>query len=74
MRPLTLSLLLTAILLATAATAAPLPDFEASYRLEQHNLRIGTASIALHTDDQGHYLYEFHSKPSRWIGWFINNQ
>ena len=74
MRPLTLSLLLTGILLATAATAAALPDFEASYRLEQHKLRIGTASIALHTDDQGHYLYEFHSKPSRWIGWFVNNQ
>jgi hypothetical protein len=60
--------------LSTAATALALPDFEARYRLEQHNLRIGTASIALQTDGQGHYLYKFHSKPSRWISWFADNQ
>jgi len=75
MRPLFLSqLLLTGSLLGVAAAAAPLPDFEASYRLEQHSLRIGTASIALHTDAQGQYLYEFHSWPNRWIAWFTNNE
>lgn len=75
MRPCTLSLLLlTGMLLASVATAALPPDFEASYRLEQHNLRIGTATIALHTDEQGRYRYAFHSEPSRWIGWFVDNQ
>ena len=75
MRPPTLSLLLLAgILPSVAATAAPLPDFEASYKLEQHNLRIGTATIALHTDKQGHYLYEFHSQQTGWIAWLMNNR
>ena len=68
MRRLALSLLLsTGVFLSTAAptaVAAPLPDFEASYKLEQHSLRIGTASISLHTDEQGHYLYEFRSQPT----------
>jgi hypothetical protein len=67
-------LLLSGILLTNTATATLPPDFEASYRLEQHNLRIGTATIALHTDELGHYRYEFHSAPSRWIGWFVDNQ
>jgi len=78
MRPHHLSMLwLTGsllILAAMAAMAAPLPDFEASYTLEQHSLRIGTASITLHTDAQGQYLYEFHSWPNRWIGWFTDNE
>ena len=74
MRPATVLLLLTGMLLAAAAAATPLPDFEASYRLEQHSLRIGTATIALQTDAQGHYLYEFHSQPNRWVAWFIDNQ
>ena len=75
MRAPTLSLLLLAgILPSVAATAAPLPDFEASYILEQHNLRIGTATIALHTDKQGHYLYEFRSQQTGWIAWLMNNR
>jgi hypothetical protein len=78
MRRLTLSLLLfTSVFLSTMApmtVAAPLPDFEASYKLEQHNLRIGTVSIALHTDKQGHYRYEFRSQPTGWISWLLNNQ
>ncbi|MGB5178776.1 MAG: DUF3108 domain-containing protein [Gammaproteobacteria bacterium] len=75
MRPRTLSLLLfTGILLTTAAAAVPLPDFKASYRLEQHDLHIGTASIAWHTDEQGRYLYEFHSRPVRWVSWFADNE
>jgi hypothetical protein len=75
MRRITLTLLLLSGMLLTAASAAtPLPDFEASYKLEQHGLRIGTASIALHTDEQGHYLYEFHSWPNRWIAWFTNKE
>lgn len=40
MRPPTLSLLLAGILPSVAATAAPLPDFEASYKLEQHYLPV----------------------------------
>lgn len=75
MRRYCLSLLsLAGSLLPLAAMAAPLPDFEASYTLEQHNLRIGTARIALHTDAQGQYLYEFHSWPNRWIAWFSDNE
>ena len=74
MRPRTLSLLLAGMLLTTAATAKPPPDFEARYKLEQHSLRIGTATLAFHTDEQGDYLYEFFSTPSRWIGWFVNNR
>jgi hypothetical protein len=75
MRRLTLSLLLfTGIVLTVAATGGPLPDFEASYKLEQHSLRIGTASIALGTDEQGHYLYEFRSQPTSWVSWLVNNQ
>jgi hypothetical protein len=75
MRPLGLSLLLfTGMLMNTAATAAPLPDFEARYRLEQHDLHIGTATITLHTDKQGGYLYEFHSQPVRWVSWFADNE
>jgi len=75
MRPSVLSLLLLAgSLLTIAAMAAPLPDFVASYTLEQHSLRIGTASIALHTDARGQYLYEFHSWPNRWIAWFADNE
>ena len=75
MRPPALSLLLLAgILPSVVATAAPPPDFEASYTLEQHNLRIGTATIALHTDKQGHYLYEFRSQQTGWIAWLMNNR
>ncbi|MEN8204459.1 MAG: DUF3108 domain-containing protein [Pseudomonadota bacterium] len=75
MRRLNLSLLLfTGMLLTVAAAAAPLPDFEASYKLEQHGLRIGTATLALHTDEQGQYQYEFRSRPTGWISWLINNQ
>lgn len=74
MRPLSLSLLLAGIFVTTAALAAPLPDFKARYRLEQHDLHIGTATIALHTDEQGGYLYEFHSQPVRWVSWFADNE
>jgi hypothetical protein len=74
MKYITLSLLLLSGMLLTAAAAPPLPDFEASYQLEQHGLRIGSASIALHTDEQGRYLYEFHSWPNRWITWFTNKE
>ena len=75
MRPLTLLLLLfTGAFLSTTIPAVPLPDFEASYKLEQHSLRIGTATIALHTDEQGNYLYEFRSQPTGWISWLVNNQ
>lgn len=66
-------LLVACSLLATVATAAPLPDFEASYRLEQHDLRIGTATLALQIDAQGHYRYEFRSWPARWISWFSDD-
>jgi hypothetical protein len=75
MRQAALSLLLLAgVLPGVTATGAPLPDFEASYKLEQHNLRIGTASIALHTDKQGHYRYEFRSQQTGWIAWLMNNR
>ena len=75
MRRLALLLLLfTGVLLTTAVPGAPLPDFEASYKLEQHSLRIGTATIALRTDEQGRYLYEFRSQPTGWVSWLVNNQ
>jgi hypothetical protein len=65
-------LLMVAGLTAAVSLAAPLPDFEATYRLEQHKLRIGTATIALHTDKQGNYQYEFRSSPTRWVSLFSN--
>jgi hypothetical protein len=69
-----LALLLTGLLLAVTAPAAPPPDFEASYKLEQHKLRIGTASITLQTDPQGHYLYEFRSWPNRLFSWIVDKE
>ncbi len=70
--PATLLFAVTGLIAATL-NAAPLPDFKANYRVEQHNLRIGTASIALHTDKQGNYRYEFRSWPARWVSWFRDN-
>jgi len=68
-----LLLLLTA-LVADVASAAAIPDFEARYRLEQHNLRIGTATLSLHITGEGQYLYEFNSWPNRWVSWFRENR
>jgi len=73
-RLILLPLLFTSVFLTTTAPGAPLPDFEASYKLEQHSLRIGTVTIALHTDEQGNYLYEFRSRPTGWISWLVNNE
>ncbi|MCG6898959.1 MAG: DUF3108 domain-containing protein [Gammaproteobacteria bacterium] len=75
MKTHTLSLLLlTGLALTGAAMARSLPDFKASYKLEQHGLRIGSASIALHMDEQGRYRYEFRSWPNPWIAWFTSNE
>lgn len=73
MGKLALSLLfVTGSLLTLTAAAAPLPDFKASYRLEQHNLRIGTATLKLQMNKQGVYRYEFNSWPNRWVSWLVD--
>jgi len=68
------SRLLLLLLTSHAAIAVSLPDFEARYALEQYNLRIGTASLSLRTDERGHYTYEFNSWSNRWVAWFRENR
>ena len=60
-------LLLTCVAVMPALPAATLPDFKASYELNRGNLRIGTATISLHTGGNGNYLYESRSWPTRWV-------
>lgn len=73
MRRLATLLLTLAWLFTATANAALPPDFKANYAVEQHNLRIGSASIELHADNQGRYRYEFRSWPARWVSWFQDN-
>ena len=58
----------------TAIQAAPLPEFEASFKLSRGSLRIGTSTVSLSMEDNGQYLYETHSSPSRWIAWLLNDK
>lgn len=61
---LTLIFLLLAACPACFADAAPLPDFSASYQLQQGGLRIGTSTISL-VNGPGHsYRYESLSTPA----------
>lgn len=67
-------LLLASALLAPAGQAATLPDFEASYILKRGSLRIGSSTIELRTGDDGSYLYESRSWPTRWVGWLLGDR
>jgi hypothetical protein len=74
-----ISLALAGALLATAAfvtapLAAPLPEFEASFKLSRGNLRIGTSMVSLDLDTDGHYRYETRSSPSSWISWLLKDK
>lgn len=57
----------------TVALAAPLPEFEASFKLSRGSLRIGTSTLSLSLEKNGRYLYESRSSPSRWIAWLLND-
>jgi hypothetical protein len=67
------ALLATATFL-TAPQAAPLPEFEASFKLSRGSLRIGTSTVSLDLDKDGHYRYETRSTPSRWISWLLKDK
>ena len=67
-------LLLATALLAPAVPAATLPDFEASYILKRGSLRIGSSTIELQTGDEGSYLYESRSWPTRWVAWLLKDR
>ena len=67
-------LLLATALLAPAGQAATLPDFEASYILKRGSLRIGSSTIKLRTGDDGSYLYESRSWPTRWVAWLLKDR
>ena len=67
-------LLLAIALLAPAVPAATLPDFEASYILKRGSLRIGSSTIELRTGNEGSYLYESRSWPTRWVAWLLKDR
>ena len=67
-------LLLVAMLAGSAVSAAPLPDFEASYILKRGSLRIGTSNIEFRSDDDGNYVYESRSWPTRWVAWLLKDR
>jgi hypothetical protein len=67
-------LLLATALLAPAVQATTLPDFEASYILKRGSLRIGSSIIKLRTGDEGGYLYESRSWPTRWVAWLLKDR
>ncbi|MDH3527321.1 MAG: DUF3108 domain-containing protein [Gammaproteobacteria bacterium] len=67
-------LLLASTGLVTAPQAAPLPEFEASFKLSRGSLRIGTSTVSLSLEKDGQYLYETRSWPSRWISWLLKDK
>ncbi len=68
--------LLYLLLLLTAnssAGPAPLPDFEARYRLSYENFRVGEAHYQLTRKADG-FHYESHSQPAGIASWFRKDQ
>ncbi len=66
--------LLASTAFASAPKAAPLPEFEASFKLSRGSLRIGTSTLSLSLGKDGHYVYETRSWPSRWISWLLKDK
>ncbi len=67
-------LLLACTVFVSAPRAAPLPEFDASFKLSRGSLRIGTSTVTLSLDKDGHYRYETRSTPSRWISWLLKDK
>jgi hypothetical protein len=68
-------LLLSAVVAAsTTLSAARLPDFEASYILKRGSLRIGSSNIEFRSGDDGSYVYESRSWPTRWVAWLLKDR
>ena len=66
--------LLTTVMVNTTLAAATLPDFEASYILKRGGLRIGSSNIELRMGNDGSYLYESRSWPTRWVAWLLKDR
>jgi hypothetical protein len=67
-------LLLAGLVANTTLLAGDLPDFEASYILKRGSLRIGSSNIELRSDNNGSYVYESHSWPTRWVAWLLKDR
>jgi hypothetical protein len=64
--------LLGCVLAAPALRAAPLPSFDASFRIMSGGLRLGTNEVSLTVEGNGDYRYTSHTWPSSWISWLLN--
>jgi len=67
-------LLLLAGWAAAGTTAAPLPDFKATYELSRGSMKIGNSTIELDTGKNGSYTYRSRSWPVRWVAWFLKDK
>jgi hypothetical protein len=59
------------ILEPAALQAAPLPSFDATFRIMHGSLRLGTTEVSLTVEGNGEYRYESHTWPSTWISWLL---
>jgi len=69
--PRTALWLLGFVLAAPALHAASLPSFDASFRIMNGGLRLGTTEVSLTVEGSGDYRYESHTWPSSWISWLL---
>lgn len=67
-------LLLASLIANTTLLAGDLADFEASYILKRGSLHIGSSNIAFRSGNDGSYVYESHSRPSRWVAWLLKGR
>jgi len=67
-------LLVAAVVASTTLSAATLSDFEASYILKRGSLRIGSSNIEFRSSNDGSYVYESHSWPTRWVAWLLKDR
>jgi len=72
--PVKSSLLWLCLLLPLPLGAAPLADFEASFKLTRGGFRIGTMQVSLAIDDNGAYRYESRTRPVAWLGWLLKDK
>jgi hypothetical protein len=67
-------LLLAGLIANTILLAGELPDFEASYILKRGSLHIGSSNIEFRSSNDGSYVYESHSWPTRWVAWLLKDR
>jgi hypothetical protein len=67
-------LLLASLIANSPLLADELVDFEASYILKRGSLHIGSSNIAFRSSNEGSYVYESHSRPSRWVAWLLKGR